>query len=310
MRISMRKTAQPYIRSEEPTGKIIVLSLFLAVLWGGNSLSIKMSLQDLPPLGLAFLRFALGLIAVGSWAFYRGISLKLRRGELRQLLVLASIFLMQVITLNVGTDLTTASRSTIFINAYPFFTALFAHLWIPSERLTVPKTLGITVAFIGVVATVAPNLQQGFTDAEGTALIGDLIVLISGGLLGLRVVVTKRIVQSIHPYRLLVWMLMLGLPCFLGLSLMLERGETFRWTTQGIAALFYQGWVIAGACYLAWTTILERYSASKLVVLFFATPLAGVLLSHLMMGDELTLSLLVGSALVAAGIYLVNIRWR
>lgn len=310
----MKKTAQPYIRSEEPTSKIIVLSLLLAVLWGGNSLSIKISLQDLPPLGLAFLRFALGLIAVGSWAFYRGISLKLRRGELRQLLVLASIFLMQVITLNVGTDYTTASRSTIFINAYPFFTALFAHLWIPSERLTVPKTLGIFVAFIGVVATVAPNLQQGITANEGslasTALIGDLIVLVSGGLLGLRVVVTKRIVQTIHPYRLLVWMLLLGLPCFLGLSLLLERGETFRWTTRGIAALFYQGWVIAGFCYLAWTTILERYSASKLVVLFFATPPAGVLLSHIFVGDELTFSLLVGAVLVAGGIYLVNIRWR
>ena len=310
----MKKTAQPYIRSEEPTGKIIVLSLVLAVLWGGNSLSIKISLQDLPPLGLAFLRFALGLIAVGGWAFYRGISLKPRRGELPKLLVLASIFLLQVVTLNVGTHLTTASRSTIFINAYPFFTALFAHLWIPSERLTVPKTFGITVAFIGVVTTVAPNLQAGFTATEGilasTALIGDLIVLISGGFLGLRVVVTKRMIQSIHPYRLLVWMLMLGLPCFLTLSLLLERGETYRWTTPGVAALFYQGWVIAGACYLAWTTILERYSASKLVVLFFATPLAGVLLSHLLMGDELTLSLLVGSVLVAAGIYLVNIRGR
>lgn len=310
----MKKTAQPYIRSEEPTSKIIVLSLLLAVLWGGNSLSIKISLQDLPPLGLAFLRFALGLIAVGSWASYRGISLKLRRGELRQLLVLASIFLIQVITLNVGTDLTTASRSTIFINAYPFFTALFAHLWIPSERLTVPKTLGIFVAFVGVVATVAPNLQKGITANEGslasTALIGDLIVLVSGGLLGLRVVVTKRIVQTIHPYRLLVWMLLLGLPCFLGLSLLLERGETFQWTTRGITALFYQGWVIAGFCYLAWTTILERYSASKLVVLFFATPPAGVLFSHIFVGDELTFSLLIGAVLVAGGIYLVNIRRR
>lgn len=287
--------------SEDPHGKIIALSLLLAFLWGGNSPSIKIALGDLPPMALAFLRFIIGLIIVGGWSLFRRIPLGLNRGEFSRLSLLTAIFILQIITLNVGTNYTSASRSTIFINVYPFFTALFAHLWIPGDRLTLTKTLGITVAFIGVFVTVAPELRNG-----EASVIGDLLVLVSGCFLGLRVVVTKLFVQSIHPYRLLVWYLSLSLPCYGLLSIVFERGEAFQLTISAGIALFYQGGVIAGFCFLVWTSILERYSASKIVVLFFATPLSGVLFSYLILDDELTFSLLAGAVLVAAGIYLVN----
>ena len=294
---------RPAVMSEEPRGKTIALVLLLAFLWGGNSLAIKIGLQDFPPMALAFFRFVIGLVVIGSWSLYRRIPLRLRRGEFPRLLLLTTIFILQIITLNTGTLYTSASRSTIFINVYPFFTALFAHLWIPGERLSVTKTLGIVVAFSGVFVVVAPKLGQGEAN-----VLGDLIVLVSGCFLGLRVVVTKLLIQSIHPYRLLAWLLTLSLPVYVVISLLLERGEPMQLTLSAAAALLYQGGVIAGFCFLAWTSILERYSASKLVVLFFATPLSGVLFSHLILGDELTLSLLGGAALVAAGIYLVNMR--
>lgn len=292
-----------HVISEDPNAKIIALSLFLAFLWGGNSLAIKVGLDDFPPMALAFLRFVIGLVVVGGWALYRRIPLGLNRGEFSRLLLLTAIFISQIIVLNIGTMFTTASRSTIFVNVYPFFTALFAHFWIPGERLSLTKTLGIIVAFSGVFVTVAPDLGNGETN-----ILGDLLVLVSGCFLGLRVVVTKLLVQSIHPYRLLVWYLSLSLPVYAILSLLFERRATFQLTLEGSAALLYQGGVVAGYCFLAWTAILERYSASKLVVLFFVTPLSGVLFSHLLLSDELTFGLLAGSVLVAGGIYLVNMR--
>ena len=180
---------RPNVISEEPHGKIIALSLLLAFLWGGNSPSIKVGLQDFPPMALAFLRFAIGLVVVGGWSFYRGVSVGLRRGEFARLLLLTAIFILQIICLNTGTLFTTASRSTIFINVYPFFTALFAHFWIPAERLSVTKTLGIIVAFSGVFITVAPNLGEG-----EASILGDILVLVSGCFLR----VTRRRDKATH----------------------------------------------------------------------------------------------------------------
>ncbi len=126
-KVSIGSSRNWHVISEDPHGKIIALSLLLAFLWGGNSPSIKIALVDLPPMALAFFRFVIGLV-VGAWSLYRRISLGLKQGEFSRLLLLTGIFIFQIITLNFGTDWTTASRSTIFVNTYPFFTALFAHL--------------------------------------------------------------------------------------------------------------------------------------------------------------------------------------
>jgi len=71
-------------------------------------------------------------------------------------------------------------------------------------------------------------------------------------------------------------------------------------------AILYQGLVVAGFCFVSWTSILKKYSPSKLVVLFFTTPLFGVLLSYLLLDDEVSPSLIIGAGLVAFGIYIVN----
>ena len=70
-------------------------------------------------------------------------------------------------------------------------------------------------------------------------------------------------------------------------DLMVDQGTSY---VHAIAAVLYQGVVVAGFCFVAWTTVLKKYSPSKLTVLFFTTPLFGVLLSHLLLGDELRMA--------------------
>ena len=229
----------------------------------------------------------------------------MRFEELRRLLLIAALYTLHTITLNVGTQLTIASRSTIFLTLYPVFTVLFGHFWLPDDRLSVRKILGIFAAFCGVLVALAPNLQGGNVTEY---FIGDLIVILAACFLALRVTLTKVFVQDIYPYRLLVWVLGLNIPIFLVLSYLFEGGQSIEWTLASGAALIYQGWIITGFCFLVLTWTLRTYKASKLVVFSFLMPVSGVLLSNLFLGDALTVSVLVGTGLVAAGIYLVNLR--
>ena len=59
-------------RNEDPPGKIIALVLSTVSLLGGNSLAVKISLQGIPPLKMAFLRYILGVLAVGGVGFFQG----------------------------------------------------------------------------------------------------------------------------------------------------------------------------------------------------------------------------------------------
>ncbi len=290
------------VANRNPDFSIIALVLLLALLWGGNSVAIKIGLQDIPPLALAGFRFIIGLAAVTGWALFQRVRIKLEPGELVPLIWLSLIFLLQIIALNVGTHYTTSSRSIVLNSTYPLFTTLFAHFMLQGDRLTVPKSLGILLAFGGVTFTFMESMNL----ASREYLLGDAIVLASGALLGLRVVATKRLVQSIHPYRLLIWSMLFSLPCFFLLSLIFEQGWEYQVSLSSVAAILYQGLVVAGFCFVAWTSVLQFYKASRLVVLFFATPLFGVLLSRLLLDEPLGLELIAGAVLVAAGIYLVN----
>lgn len=292
----------PQESNRNPDASIIALVLLLALLWGGNSVAIKIGLQDIPPLALAGFRFIIGLIAVTGWALWQRVRIRMEPGEFVPLIYISVIFLFQIIALNVGTHYTTSSRSIVLNSTYPLFTTLLAHFMVQGDRLTVAKVVGILLAFVGVTVTFRESLNLGSNEY----LVGDIVVLLSGLLLGLRVVTTKVLVQSIHPYRLLIWSMLLTLPWFFILSLIFEQGWEYRVSFSSVTAIFYQGLVVAGFCFVAWTSVLRHYKASRLVVLFFATPLFGVVLSNLLLDEPLGLELISGAVLVAAGIYLVN----
>lgn len=288
-------------RNEDPSGKIIALMLFVVSLLGGGALAVKIGLQGFPPLKMALYRCILGVIVVGGAGFYYGMSMRMRFGELPRLMLLTLLYILHTVALNIGTHLTTAARSTVFFSLYPLFTVLFGHFFLPNDRLTVKKTVGVVIAFVGVFFTIVPSLQ-----GSNINLMGDLIVTLGACFLALRIVLTKRFVQDIYPYRLLAWLLILSIPCFLLLIQIFESGQAVELGLISSAGLIYQGWIVTGFCFLVLTSTLRKYKASKLVVFSFLMPISGVLFSILFLGDPLRLTLLAGTGFVAVGIYLVN----
>ena len=278
------------------------LALATAILWGGNSVSIKFALAGMPPLALAGARFILGGLVVFLWAALSHIPLRLHPAERTGLLHLALLFIAQIALLNVGTYYTLAGRATIFISTYPFFTALSAHFCLPGDRLTWLKAVGIVLSFAGVVLVFGESLVLG----RFTHIPGDLMVLFSGLLLGIRQVYTKRLTQGIPPSKVLLWQALLSVPVFLVASAILESDGPYRLSAPIVGAILYQGLVVAGFCFLVSISLLRRHQASRLGVFGFVSPVFGVLLSNLILGEAVSPALLASMVLVGAGIAIVN----
>ncbi|MBI2455157.1 MAG: DMT family transporter, partial [candidate division NC10 bacterium] len=75
-----------------------------------------------------------------------------------------------------------------------------------------------------------------------------------------------------------------------------------------VVAFLYHGSLIAGLTFVAWTTLLRRLQVGQLSAFIFLTPISGVLLSRILLGDPITPGLVAGLVLVAAGIAVVNRR--
>lgn len=282
--------------------KTIGFVLLLCLLWGGLMVSIKVALEGLPPILLAGIRFMIGAGCILAWTWIARIPLRPRAGEGRSIVGVGLVLVVQIVTMNLGAQHTTASHAVVLLQTYPFFVALIAHFAIPGDRLTASKGAGLILACAGMVGTMADRL-----DIPGS-WAGDWLSLLSAVLLGTQTVLIKRLVTRIGPAVLLFWQMAVAVPLFFVLSLLLERHVGYHLSAGILTAVAYQGIVIAGFCFVAWTILLKSHSASRLSAFFFSTPLFGVTLSWLLLGDRITIRLLAGLVLLASGLYVINTR--
>ena len=276
--------------------------LLLATLWGGNVVAIKIGLRGISPFAAAGIRFGIALPLVALWAWIKGIALRPRTGEVIPLVVVGLIFALQISILNWGTRLALAGRATVILHTYPVFVAFLAHFIIPGDRLDWRKLVGVIGAFAGIVVVFWEKLSPG----AGGSITGDLLCLGSGFLLGLLTVLIKRSLEHIEAPRLLVWEMVIAVPLFFLLHALFESGSRYEFSPPVAAALLYQGVVIGCFCFMAWLSVLKRYPPSRVSVLFFTTPVWGLLISYLLLGERITVGLGIGAVLVALGIFLVN----
>jgi len=281
----------------------IVLATVVNALWGTNPVALKLALHGLPPIGCSGIRFAIATIGVAIWLRATGVDLRPRRGEIPWLAAAGAIFAVQIATFTLGVYWGTASHSSVILNTYPFFVVAFAHFLIPGDRATFGKAAALVAAFSGIVVLFAGDWGAW----RGTNLLGDLIQLASAIILGAQVVVTKHAVARVHPGRVVLYQMFTGGAAFVLFSFAFEGLAQARPDALSIGAVVYQGIFIGALCFSVWTWLIRRYSASLVAIFGFISPVVGVILSALVLGEPLTPALLASAGLVAIGIVLANV---
>ena len=280
------------------------LALLLSVLWGANPVAIKVGLADAPPLRLAWMRFLVGGLVILVWAGatgrLRGFRIEAR--EWRPLTIVGLLFTAQIASMNVGTALTTAAHASVLLNLYAVHTVVLAHFLIPGDRLTPGRLTGVLVAYAGIVL-----LFRGEGGTGSPTLMGDVIMFVSGLVLGERTVYLARAVHRLDTVKLLLVQAGIGITAFVIGSVLFESRPT-QWTWSLAASIGYQGAIIAGFNFVANLWLLARYRPSALATFFLTQPLFGVVAAALVTGDRITADLFIASAAVAVGIGLTNRR--
>ncbi|MEQ8348888.1 MAG: DMT family transporter [Sneathiellaceae bacterium] len=296
-------TAAPFPKHDRLDRNAVLLLVLLCASWGLYQVSVKVAIEGISPVLQAGLRSAGSTLLLLLWAWHRRIPLFDRDGSLWWGLAAGALFAVEFLLIYLGLTYTYASRGVLFVYMSPFVVALGAHWFIPGERLGLGKLLGLGAAFAGVALAFADGLRL----AQGDEWIGDAMclggaiawgattVLIKGSPLG----ATRA--EKILFYQLAISALALPL-----VSLAMGEPGIFAATPLVLAALAYQIVLVAFAGYLAWFWLMRSYPASHLSAFTFLTPVFAVLFGVVLLGEPLTLGVLVALALIAVGIWLVN----
>ena len=291
------------MRKDRLDGTGFATLLAVTLLLAFNQIIVKYVNQGIQPVFFAGIRSALAVVFVGIWLWYRGLVPRIKLADLAPGLVMGGLFAIEFLALFMALDLTTVGRSALIMYSMPVWMGLLAHFFLPGERLTPLKTAGLALAFAGTAWAILSKTTTG-----DPSLLGDFCALVAAwGWAGTAFVARKTRLREAGPEAQLFWMVFVSAPLLLVASVffgpLLRDIQPIHW----VWVVFQAGVVVAGG-FVTWLWLLSVYPTSTVASFSFLTPIFAIFLGHLIFGELLSPSLIGASALVSAGIVLVNRR--
>ena len=281
------------------TAALIAFALLLAL----NQVVIKVVNDGLSPAFFAGIRSLCAAFLVWGWIRLRGRRLDFMPGTFRAGILIGVIFSVEFLGLFIALDLTTVVRTSVIFYSMPLWLAIAAHVLIPGDKIHPVKGLGLIAAFLGVAWAIVD--RHGANGGQAS-LLGDFAALIGAmGWAGIVLMARVSPLARVRPEMQHFWQLAVSTPILLLAAPFF--GPLIRdFQPVHLAGVAFQIVVIASAAFLFWMWMLTIYPASSVASFSFLSPIFGVLLGWLLLGEHINPSILVSGGLVALGIYLIN----
>lgn len=295
---------------------VLLLAMVCCFLWGSATPAIKIGYQvfridggDTQSIILfAGIRFlTAGLLVVLFQSLLQKRFLRPQREALPSIFALSMAqTVVQYLFFYVGLAHTSGVHGTIISGTGGFFSILMASLLFHYEKLTPAKALGCVAGFGGILVMnlsgmAGESLFQVSLLGEGFVLFSQLSYALSG-------ILVKRFSGRFDVVMLSGWQFVLGGIIMILVGLL--TGGQIQPPTEswGWLLMLYMG-MISAVAYSLWGILLKYNPVSRVAIFTFLTPLFGVLLSAIFLGEAeqaLSLRTLAALVLVCAGICAVN----
>lgn len=196
----------------------------------------------------------------------------------------------------------TGSKSSIINSTQIFFSLIFVGLFMRNrEKLTYKKWIACVIGFAGVVVV---NIGSGGIEST-FSILGDGFILLAAISFGVTNVTSKWVTEREGPVAVTAFQLTTGGLAMIIIGL-LSGGSVTGFDTKGTILFIYLA-LLSTVAFIIWTKLIKYNEASKISVYGFMTPVFGVLLSGVFLGETiLTTTNLVALILVSIGVIIAN----
>ena len=276
----------------------ILLALLVVAIWGFNFVVIKLSVEAMPPILAAALRFA-------AAAFPAVLFVRPPRAPAWIVVAFGLAFGLALYGfLNLGLAWgMPAGLSSLVLQTQAFFTMVMAFL-VLGERPSRFQLIGAGIAFAGIGVIASERLA--LTNILPLGLV--LLAAISWGLAN---VLTKK-AGKVNAVSFTVWGVLAAPLPLLVLSLLSEGWPAvsaaiagFSWSDAAlIAFLAYPATLLGGGI---WSWLLGHHPASVVAPFTLLVPITGLASGYLVLGETITRIEIFGALLVICGL-IVTLR--
>ena len=254
------------------------------------------------PLTLSILRWGIGFVCVLPVALALRVRWPARADWPAVALLGFAFFGLFFILYNLAVSYTTAARASLALSTLPLQTMIVGAL-LGIEPLSWRKTTGVLIAVLGVCAALASGLAR----APAGAWRGELLMACAVLCMAFYNVYSRPFIQRSSALGFLAVGMGSGAIALVIAGLMTGRLAVLQafGQAQWLAGL-YLGVAGGALAFILWVLALQRASPTRVANTMTVNPIAAALLAQQLVGEPITVDLLLGLIAVFAGIWIAT----
>jgi drug/metabolite transporter (DMT)-like permease len=281
------------------TRSYLVLLSFLAFIWGASYLFIKVAVDEIEPAAMMFVRLAIAAVLLVTFLLWReGTRSALRQlwGAARPGLVLGVVNAAVPFTLIAWGEKHIDSGVAAIANAtVPIFNALLVIKFLPSEKLSAGRLIGVLAGLVGVGILAGGNPDGGWWAAAGT-----FAVVVASFSYAIGSIYGQRRVHGI-PGPVLATASMIGgaLVLLPVAAFQVPSDVPSLEASASVLTLAVAGTALAQ---LVLFRMLRLHGSPRVVLVTYLMPPIALLYGALLLDEEITVAAIAGLALILGGV--------
>ena len=271
----------------------------MVLLWSGNFIVAKVALREFPPLLLMGVRSILAALLILPVYLFRPRMHLGRRDVVRLIGIgIFGVALNQLFFV-IGISCTTVTHAALMLGLTPVLVLLIAGS-LKMERITVSKVAGMAVAISGVAI-----LQTTHTGAPSA--VGDSFIFLASLTFAVFTVMGKRSATTYDAITVNTFAYVGSAVALLPLTI--SQARTVPLAGISLTAwlcLLYMAAFASVLCYLIYYYAIRRMAPSRVSAFSYFQPLLASLMAVFWLGEQVSLSLVAGGAVIFTGVILVE----
>lgn len=278
----------------------------LALLWGFSFLLIKVALVDMSPTVLMFIRAASGFAALAVFMRLSGRPL-LGDAWKRRIVPYAVLAIFSGVVpwtaIAVGEQSISSGLASILNATTPLWAAVLVIWMIPNDRPSALNYVGVLIGLAGVVILVLPDVTaKGF----GSSVAGAVAVVVASISYAFSALYQRKKLRGASVYEVSVGQL--ALTTLLAIPIAAPSLPSMHLALPSMASVIALGVGGSGLAYLLYYYINNTLGPVRATGVTILVPMTAVLWGVVLLGETLSLPIVIGMAVILAGIVLTNVN--
>jgi drug/metabolite transporter (DMT)-like permease len=275
------------------------------VVWGSTYLAIRVMVEDIPALLGAGARFVIAGGILYAWVAWRRPR-EARRVTRRQLLGAALVGLLLMFG---GNGLVTLAEeevpsglAALLIASEPLWVILL-RAGAGRERVPGMTLMSVAIGFVGVALLVLPGERP-----DGAPLGWSLVVVLAAALWASGSYAASRVDRPRDLLTTTAWQMLIGGAAMLVVGMAVGEGGELRLAEVSLdSAAAFVFLVVVGsiAAFTAYNWLLQNVAISTVSTYAFVNPVIAVFLGWLILSEEITAFVALGTAVIVAAVAFV-----